>query len=539
MFSSSSRVSSSTSIPLTHYQFENRPFKVANLTRWIVIVNGPTLIEELRRGADDVLSFPGAAEEVLMREEMVAAFEELVPPSDDGWKSIPAHSSIMHIICRISNRVFVGLPLCRDPTYLDLCTGFARQAVTAMMLISMTPPFLRPLAAKIISGLQGTVPRVQRYITGLLRERTTPAEEGGAPPNDLITWLMDESRDRAGAEDPLRDMSLRLLAVNFAAIHTTSMVSFYGCVLLHNVFLPKFTSSHHHLTYIQPTYRPTPDLRQALYNLAANPAYAALLRNEVQCVVRKEGWNKDSIGKMYLLDSFLRETMRMRSLRDRPQALHLPQRRRRAHPIPAGVLIFAATPPAHFDIKEYGRDVDGFDGLRFVPEHQYDLQEQQENPLPPSSDEILSPRNFLVSTSASFLGWGLGKHQCPGRFFAAVEMKMMLAYVVGRFDVLTMDVGQVGSAGREGKEGAGRTGSGRMVSRAADSLGVADSDGESTCDGRGGEGLMGAGRFKDVEEEHFRNADRPDDLRIEANCFPNPWARLRIRRRARPMLMTP
>lgn len=28
------------------------------------------------------------------------------------WTTVPAHETLMHIICRTSNRYFVGLPLC-------------------------------------------------------------------------------------------------------------------------------------------------------------------------------------------------------------------------------------------------------------------------------------------------------------------------------------------------------------------------------------------------------------------------------------------
>lgn len=40
--------------------------------------------------------------------------------------------------------------------------------------------------------------------------------------NNLISWLLDEAQ---GAQRTVEDVALRLLAVNFAAIHTTSHVS--------------------------------------------------------------------------------------------------------------------------------------------------------------------------------------------------------------------------------------------------------------------------------------------------------------------------
>ena len=44
------------------------------------------------------------------------------------WKSVPALRSVQTIICRASNRVFVGLPLCEPPS----CTLF-RPLLTSVL----------------------------------------------------------------------------------------------------------------------------------------------------------------------------------------------------------------------------------------------------------------------------------------------------------------------------------------------------------------------------------------------------------------------
>lgn len=41
----------------------------------------------------------------------------------------------------------------------------------------------------------------------------------------------------------------------------------------------------------------------------------------------------------------------------------------------------------------------------------------------------------LVTTSDTYLAFGHGRHACPGRFFAAQEMKLMLAYVLQNYDI--------------------------------------------------------------------------------------------------------
>lgn len=41
----------------------------------------------------------------------------------------------------------------------------------------------------------------------------------------------------------------------------------------------------------------------------------------------------------------------------------------------------------------------------------------------------------LVSATAERLAFGFGKHACPGRFFAAQELKTMLAHVLLKYDI--------------------------------------------------------------------------------------------------------
>jgi hypothetical protein len=48
-----------------------------------------------------------------------------------------------------------------------------------------------------------------------------------------------------------------------------------------------------------------------LYRLLAHPEYLEPLREEVDAVVREDGWTKAGLDKMYKIDSFLRETQRL------------------------------------------------------------------------------------------------------------------------------------------------------------------------------------------------------------------------------------
>jgi hypothetical protein len=53
-----------------------------------------------------------------------------------------------------------------------------------------------------------------------------------------------------------------------------------------------------------------------LHRLLANSEYMGPLREEVNAVIKEEGWTKAGIDKMHKIDSFLRETQRVDGLAD-------------------------------------------------------------------------------------------------------------------------------------------------------------------------------------------------------------------------------
>jgi hypothetical protein len=90
-------------------------------------------------------------------------------------------------------------------------------------------------------------------------------------------------------------MTLRVLTVNAVAIHTTSMesnnLSTLYCVIL--------------------TALSTQAFAFAIYQLAAHPELVAGLREEVENVVKNDGWTKVGMVKMRKMDSFIMESGRL------------------------------------------------------------------------------------------------------------------------------------------------------------------------------------------------------------------------------------
>jgi hypothetical protein len=75
------------------------------------------------------------------------------------WKSVPALSSVQKVVCRTTNRVLVGLPLCepsslpfvfiscalgRDHGWIDLNVQYTIDVMKGGAVIGLLPDFLRP-----------------------------------------------------------------------------------------------------------------------------------------------------------------------------------------------------------------------------------------------------------------------------------------------------------------------------------------------------------------------------------------------------------
>ena len=112
--------------------------------------------------------------------------------------------------------------------------------------------------------------------------------------NDAIQWIVEA----APPETTIEDMCVRILFLNFAGIHTTSIV-----------ISPSFISPQ--CLKIELT-GPVQVVTQVIYDLAAHPEFQDPLRQEVEMVIAEfGGWTMPALAKMKKIDSVLRETQRL------------------------------------------------------------------------------------------------------------------------------------------------------------------------------------------------------------------------------------
>ncbi|CCM00817.1 uncharacterized protein FIBRA_02859 [Fibroporia radiculosa] len=404
-----------------YVRYKGGVFKYKATRGWTVIVTSTPLIEELRRAADDELSFAESTNEVLqipytlganihhnpyhipivrsqltrnlstlfpdLRDEIAAAFNDEIPLKGDDWVKIRARDAITQIVCRTSNRVFVGLPLCRDPDYCELNKRFTIDVVTKAYALSLLPDVLKPIVGKLLKTVERSVDRgvehVEPLITKRLNKMNELGDEWADKPTDMLQWLIEDAQ---GEERTVRALVLRILTVNFAAIHTSSM----GFI-------------------------------NVLHYLAAHPQYVQPMREEVDAVLEQEGWSKTALGKMRRVDSFIREVQRLTGLgATSMQRLALKDFTFSDGTfIPAGTFVAVPVRAIHYDEEIYPHAT-LFDPWRFSSMRDEDGE---------------GTKHSAVSTSTEYILFGHGRHACPGRFFAVNELKAMLAHILLTYDV--------------------------------------------------------------------------------------------------------
>ncbi|KAF8186870.1 cytochrome P450 [Mycena galopus ATCC 62051] len=208
-------------------------------------------------------------------------------------------------------------------------------------------------------------------------------------PNDMISWLLDEARGHPKRRT-MRNMTRTLLLVNFGALHTT-----------------------------------TQGILHALYTLAANLQYVQPLREEIESVLKAEGWTKAGMGKLVKLDSFLKESSRFvpggaagvlrQVLKDYTFS--------DGTTVPTGTLVGITVLAEHHDEANYA-NAGVFDPFRFSR-----MREEAGEGI----------KHQMVTPTPEFLSFGLGRHACPGRFFAVNEQKLILAHIIMTYDFKLKD----------------------------------------------------------------------------------------------------
>lgn len=77
-------------------------------------------------------------------DEVRACLDDSWGTDTEEWREVKVYDTMLLLISRMSLRVFMGLPLCRDDTFISICGNYIRKVALAAAAICLFPGFLKP-----------------------------------------------------------------------------------------------------------------------------------------------------------------------------------------------------------------------------------------------------------------------------------------------------------------------------------------------------------------------------------------------------------
>lgn len=316
----------------------------------------------------------------ILSEESDLALGRVLPQSQNPT-AVSVYPSVLSIIAQITSRVFVGKDLGRNPRWQELSHQYSTQAFEASHAIKLWKPWLRPLVYRFLPEIRKLNSLYSEAVELLKKDAMSNVKRD----EDILTnWV---AAKLPGWSTNYELQASIQMEIAMAAIHTSSMA-----------------------------------LAHLIFDLAAYPEYVQPLRDEInEVLLEAGGFTKESMAKLKKMDSFMKESQ----CRNPPALTTFKRKALKGFTlsdgtfIPKGTILEVDGSHRYWDLELY-ENADHFDGFRF-----YRLREQLNEPN----------KHQFVSSSNEYLHWGLGRHACPGRFFAGNEIKSVLAKILLSYDI--------------------------------------------------------------------------------------------------------
>ncbi|KAF4435310.1 hypothetical protein F53441_13543 [Fusarium austroafricanum] len=371
----------------------------------------PAVEDEVNSAVEDAL-------EKMMKE---AAKKDASNVDAEGYTKVNLWDLWIAIVPRVTNRFLVGATACRDPSFLQSMVSFTDDVVRNSFLLHAFPQVLHPIVGRLITipnylhwrtASRCVLPIIEKRLKDMQRQEAgDPEMKSWTPPEDFFTWSirLAMAEKKSFELDPVV-LSKRMLPINFAAIHTT--------VLTGQSWMLDFLSSP--------------------------PSVLDTLRDEILAHKPSDGhWTKQALSSLVRVDSSIRESHRLSNfaanLVERqviaPEGLHNPDY---GWTLPRGAFVTVNLQGTHHDgdIYEGAMTYDPWRYSRVREEWEAkSAEEKQEN-----EEEGRKIRGLgMVTTSDAHLAFGHGRHACPGRFFVAHELKLIMAAFLLNYDIKRLD----------------------------------------------------------------------------------------------------
>ncbi|KAI1338803.1 ent-kaurene oxidase [Xylariaceae sp. FL0016] len=326
--------------------------------------------------------------------ETAQTIKDLMPPCED-WTSVTVYPTVLQMVAIISGAIFIGPDLCRSPDYLQASMNFTLQFIEAVSKLKQWSPWTRWFGryfTPAVDNLFAARKKAHEFLAPVIAKRREVMAAGEDMPDDALQWMINKGRDFGLSDEKLAEAQLNL---SMAAIHTTTLT-----------------------------------VTMTLYDLVVRPDIIAELRDEIRGVLAKTDgvMTTHALFEMKLLDSVMKESQRINpgSLIRFQRWVNKPVTLSDGTQLPANVMIETPHALAVNDPEIY-QNPETFDAHRFL------------NLRNGTTEDVLGLKNReqyqFVTVTKDFMHFGYGRHACPGRFFAANEIKLILARILLNYDM--------------------------------------------------------------------------------------------------------
>ncbi|KAF2472307.1 cytochrome P450 [Lindgomyces ingoldianus] len=314
-----------------------------------------------------------------------------------GERHSPVYQTIVKLVV-LSNAIsFFGHELAKDEILMTAALAYIEETVFCAEILRLLPKLLVPFVGGIIARRKKCHEVLFNALMPVAEERCRERDRlnlGQTVPKhaDCIQWIMETSPRKAPWT--AKRIVHELMAIWFGSVHAMSTT----------------------VTF-------------AIHDLCIHPEYVEPLREELKN--RFADFERTGNG-LPLLDSFIKESARLTPVES------LSTRRCAIQPftLSDGTKVnkgdWACTPVrAIMQHKDYYPEPLEFNGFRFVNPALIDLKGKFKSCQP-------NPSN-LVDVGDTYHVWGTGRMACPGRYYAAAIMKLIVAQVIQNYDCSLAD----------------------------------------------------------------------------------------------------
>ncbi|PYI11634.1 cytochrome P450 [Aspergillus sclerotiicarbonarius CBS 121057] len=339
-----------------------------------------------------------------LAEEARSCLSDLWGEDADNWNEFYLYSAMEKMASRMINVLAIGPGHGRDKILLDAMAHCSNAIVLGASIIKAFPSFLHPIVGPFV-GL------VNRYFEMVFHSRMKPIIESKIDEQQKATDF-EGQQETVKSKGSLLDLLIQAGLRSKWPMETTSMW------LAYRVFMINFPGVH--TTAVSAT--------SVLLDILSHPVEKELikcLQEEIESIaVGSSGvWTADSLGQASLLDSAVKESLRLNGINaaSPTRKVVAPDGVTLANGLflPCGTKVGIPQYALHRD-EEFYPEPDKYNPYRF-----YTLDASAEK----------RQQNSMTSTSDKYVVFGHGRRQCPGRWIFAHIFKAFIAEMLLNYEI--------------------------------------------------------------------------------------------------------